>query len=117
MLTSLDQIANQNHLQLLKAMIPYLMPQKQKLFSVFAKFLELQNILSFYNRGEHCIRACDASSEPPGILAILNDIRNYCDEPEQEAIDQCICALSMMELYSSVLQEDPAAQFSESMEE
>lgn len=112
MLTLLDQIANQNHLQLLKAAIPYIQSNNQKMISVCVKVLELQNVLNFYNQNTRCVSACSASSEPPGLLEILTDIRNYCEEGEQEMIDQCIQIMSTMELYSVFMQtqEEPDTQ-------
>ena len=50
MLTALDQIANQNHLLLIKAAIPYIAPGSQKIFSILIKMVELQNVLKFYNQ-------------------------------------------------------------------
>lgn len=100
MLTALDQVANQNHLQLLKAIIPYVRPGNQKMLSICIKMMEMQNILHFFNQEKQCVSACSSDSDHPGILEILSDIRNYCEEGEQELLDQCIQILSTMELYS-----------------
>lgn len=111
MLTALDQVANQNHLQLLKALIPYVPPGNQKTLSVCIKMMEMQNVLRFFNQEKQCVSACSSSSGSPGILDILADVRNYCEEGEQEMIDQCIQMLSALELYSIFAQsqgENPA---------
>lgn len=100
MLTPLDQIANQNHLQLIKAILPYIQPQNQKLLSVMIKMLELQNILRFYKQNANCISACNTEAERPGMLDILTNIRNYCEGEEQGMIDQWIQIASAMEMYS-----------------
>ncbi|MCD7817786.1 MAG: hypothetical protein LUH07_01870 [Lachnospiraceae bacterium] len=109
MLTKLDQIANQNHLLLLKAIIPHLPANRQKSFSILIKMMEMQNILKFYNRNPGSIRACDTSDSKEtssGILDILADIRNYCDEEDQEMIDQALQTISMIELYSLLAQQE-----------
>lgn len=110
MLTPIDQVANQNHLQLMKAVIPYIQPQSQKLFSVMVKMLEMQNILRFYQHNRSCVSACSAPSGQMGILDILTDIRNYCEEDEQNMIDQWIQLASTLELYSVFAQsaEEPS---------
>lgn len=108
MLTALDQVANQNHLQLVKAVLPYVQPGSQRMLSVFIKMLELQNILRFYDRGDRCVSACSISGDSPGILEILSDIRNYCDGSEQEMIDQCLQLMAVMELYSVFSEQDGA---------
>lgn len=113
MLTALDQIANQNHLQLLKAAVPYINTSSQKMISLLIKILEMQNILRFYKHTGNCVHACSTGNEPPGIIDMLTDMRNYCDESEGEMIDQCLQILSALELYSIFAQSgaDPTALF------
>lgn len=100
MLTALDQVANQNHLQMIKALIPYLQPSAQESVSICIKMMELQNILHFYHQSSPVLQACSTSQGSPAMLDILTDIRNYCDKGEQEMIDQWIQLLSTIELYS-----------------
>ena len=113
MLTALDQIANQNHLQLLKATIPYIDSSSQKMVSLFIKVLEMQNILRFYEHTGNCVQACNTGADSPGMIDMLTDMRSYCDESEGEMIDQCIQLLSTLELYSIFAQSgaDPSALF------
>lgn len=105
MLTPIDQIASQNHLQLIKAAIPYLQTKQQKNISVLIKVMELQNILRFYNQNNRCISACAASDSPPGILDMLSEMRNYCEGSDQEMLDQWIQIAGAMELYSMFSQD------------
>ncbi len=109
MLTALDQVANQNHLQLIKAFLPYVQPSRQKIMSIFIKMMELQNILRFYDRGDCCVSAYGAPGETPEMLDILADIRNYCEPGEQGMIDQCIQLMTTLEFYSMFAEEDEDA--------
>ncbi len=104
MLTAIDQVANRNHLQLIKAAIPYLPPGNQRMFSVCVKMMELQNVAAFYDRSPQCVSACGSGTEQPGMVDILSDIRNYCEGEEQEMIDRCLQLLSTLELYSAMMQ-------------
>lgn len=104
MLTPIDKVANQNHLQLVKAMLPYIQPSSQKMLSVMIKMFELQNVLRFYQQSSTGICACNATSEPPGFLDILTDVRNYCEEEEGTLVDQLIQIASTLELYSIFMQ-------------
>jgi len=104
MFTPLDQVANGNHLQLVKAAISYLPRNNQKLLSILIKMIELQNILHFYDRGNTCVSACDTSAKTPSLLDMLTDIRSYCEGSEQEMLDQWIQIASAMELYSMFAQ-------------
>ncbi len=112
MLTALDQIANQNHLQLIKAAIPYIASGNQQMLSVLVKMMELQNIMNFYRNSNSSIQACSTMTEQPGMLDMLADIRNYCEGEEQSLIDQWIQIISAMELYSVFAQspENPDAE-------
>jgi hypothetical protein len=109
MLTALDQVANQNHLQLFKAIVPYLQPTQQKTFSLVIKMMEMQNVMQFFQRDQCVVSACSAASEETSMLDILNDIRSYCEENEQKMIDQWIQIISAMELYSIFAQSPPTA--------
>lgn len=100
MLTPLDQIANQNHLQLIKAALPYIQSSSQKTLSVMIKMMELQNILHFYNKSSAVIHACNTESERGGILDMLTEMRTYCEGEEQKLLDQWIQIASALELYS-----------------
>lgn len=104
MFTPLDQVANGNHLQLVKAAISYLPRNNQKMLSILIKMIELQNILHFYDRGNTCVSACDTLAKTPSLLDMLTDIRSYCEGSEQEMLDQWIQIASAMELYSMFAQ-------------
>lgn len=103
MMTMIDQVANQNHLQLIKAMLPYLPPANQKNLCYWIKMMELQNISAFYRSHTCCAQAISDSCSA-GPAEILSDVRNYCDEGEQAVIDQILQTLSMLELYSAMAQ-------------
>ena len=103
MMTMIDQVANQNHLQLIKAMLPYLPPANQKNLCYCIKMMELQNISAFY-RSHTCCAQSLGDSCSAGPAEILSDVRNYCDEGEQAVFDQILQTLSMLELYSAMAQ-------------
>lgn len=105
MLTAIDQIANQNHLQMIKAAVPYLHAREQKFIAIYAKLLELQNIMSFYSENESQISSCSVEQGSNNAADILNDIRNYCDPSEQEMIDHCLQLITAMELYTAMSQQ------------
>ncbi|MCD8104445.1 MAG: hypothetical protein LUF35_05460 [Lachnospiraceae bacterium] len=90
MLTRLDQIANQNHLQLVKALLPHLPTHSQKTFSILIKLMEIQNIMKYYT---------EQPEDSGDLLDILADLKEYCEGEEQEMIDQALQMISMIELY------------------
>lgn len=102
MLTPIDEIANQNHLQLIKAAVAFLPPQSQRSLSLLIKLLEFRNLSAFFQK-QGSLHACnvDSSASLPEMLA---EMRNYCDGPELELIDQLGQVCSLMELYSVMMQ-------------
>ncbi|MDD3795136.1 MAG: hypothetical protein PHE06_04045 [Lachnospiraceae bacterium] len=100
MLTAIDQIANQNHLQIFKAIIPYIPRQEQRFFSFYIKMMEVQNVTHFFDR--QTMQACSAGEGSPELSDILKDIRNYCDESESKIIDQITNMMTAMELFSAM---------------
>ena len=52
MLTPIDEIANQNHLQLIKAAVAFLPPPSQRSLSLLIKLLELRNLSAFFRNKE-----------------------------------------------------------------
>ena len=60
MLTAIDQIANRNHLQIIKATVPYLPEREQKMISCLVKVLELRNVVRFF-------------SHPPSVFAPVKE--------------------------------------------
>ncbi len=132
MQTELDRIANQNHLQLLKALIPHLPSSNRKRFSVLIKIMEVQNVIRFYNNPHADIRSnsaftsdtsenqsvkdsCEysdsaAEESPPDLLDILTDVRCYCEGEEQQMIDQALQMMSMIELFSVMAQSEASPE-------
>ncbi|MCD7884083.1 MAG: hypothetical protein LUI87_10355 [Lachnospiraceae bacterium] len=112
MLSRLDQIANQNHLQLVKALLPHLSMHNQQMLSVLIKFMELKNVMQYYSQLPHPLQtdntAPGQSGEGEDFLDILADVREHCEGKEQEMIDQALQMMSMIELYS-LFSEPPGA--------
>ena len=99
MLTPIDQIASQNHLQLMKAAVSYLPSGQQKLLAVLLKVMEIQNLLHYFNTSS-AIHACSSHPGQTGLLDILTDLKQYCSDSEQDMLEQWIQMFSMIELYS-----------------
>lgn len=100
MLTAIDQIANRNHLQVIKSVIPYLPPSEQRMIACYIKMLELNNVARFFRHQPCQLQSCATDRAPVHLPDMLNDIRNYCDENEQKMIDQMTNLITAMEMYS-----------------
>ncbi|MCI7812636.1 MAG: hypothetical protein SO016_07760 [Lachnospiraceae bacterium] len=99
--TAIDQIANEGHLTLLKAAIPYLRSDSQKSLAIYAKILELGNIVRFFAQPAPEMSICSESDENISVLDMLNDLRSFCDESEKEMMDFCIHMIQTVQNLSS----------------
>ena len=106
MLTAIDKIANQNHLQMLKAAIPYLPEHTQKMFCFCVKFMELQNIISYYSTPFRALHSCSMEKKSLNIAEVLNDIGNYCDKDEKKIVYQISNLMTTMELFSIMMENE-----------
>lgn len=98
-LTAIDRIADGGNLQMMKAAIPYLPPSMQKGLSLYAKVMELQNLISYYNQP---VRACCAESASADSEEILNDIRTYCNDSQRQSLDQALNLINTLKMYQEI---------------
>ncbi|MDO5422893.1 MAG: hypothetical protein Q4F41_04105 [Eubacteriales bacterium] len=103
-LTALDYIANGSHLAMLKALVPFLAPSIQRAFAVTIKFMELGNILSFYDNPPQ-MGACSLQAAGNSTADILQTIREYVSPAERESVDQCLNLMQTLEMFQE-LQKD-----------
>jgi hypothetical protein len=101
-MTALDAIATENHLQMIKAAIPYINLSEQKFVSVYVKYLELMNTVSFFKVSDkNDMKACSLSADSNSPLDMLTDIRDYCNDDEKDSIDVFINILNGYQLYQT----------------
>lgn len=95
-LTAVDRIADGNGLQMIKAAIPYLPSRIQKTFSLYVKFLEINNVLSYYNNH---VSTCSMASEQAAPDEILTELRNYGTEEQRQSMDQALNLIHTLKMY------------------
>lgn len=95
-LTAVDRIADGNGLQMMKAAIPYLPLPMQRAFSLYAKCMEIQNVISYYHNP---VSACSTSSSASSFDEILEDLRNYGTETQRQSMDQLLNLLHTVKMY------------------
>lgn len=98
-LTAVDRIADGGNLQMMKAAIPYLPPAIQKGMSFYAKLLEIQNLMSYYNQP---VRACSADTSSADSEEILNDLRTYCNDSQRQSLDQALNLINTLKMYQEI---------------
>lgn len=89
----LDSLIGDNHLQMMKAALPYMNVPQQRLISFFVKFNELRRTIDLFEEGEVaamgiCSLGEEERSDSP--INMLNTIKPFADPSEQDFIDLMI---------------------------
>ncbi len=103
-MTPLDRIISSRQLQMLKLMIPYTPPSSQRMLAIYAKFLELQHTISFFQSFHKDIRTQAFQKTLSSPLDIFDELRPYMPENERNSIDSILNVLNMMEMVSAMEQ-------------
>lgn len=93
-----DEQLQSKELQILKTSIPYLQEPQQKNLAIFAKILELQKTIHFFENDSSSLNICSMENPEENVVNMLNDIRPYCNEKEAENLDSFI---NMFQLFSA----------------
>ncbi|MCI8280580.1 MAG: hypothetical protein HFI76_02505 [Lachnospiraceae bacterium] len=101
--TTFDSLVQDRQLQMLKAAIPYINNANQKTMAFLIKFMELQRTVSIFNNPGASMQICSVSEdEEPLPLQMLNALREFCTEREQETIDMLTNYVQMFSAYETL---------------
>lgn len=104
-MTELDYLTAAPHLQMIKAALPYINIQEQRFFSLLVKIGELERTINLFERKEEgelgiCSLEGDAPASP---VDMLNAMKPFGTEAEQDFIDLIINFLQGSQLYQSYM--------------
>lgn len=100
--TSFDDMTRTRELQMLKTALPYMREEQKKQFAILIKYMELQNTIQVFSQEDKVMAMCSAGEKGNNTLALLNDLRQFFAEKDQESIDTLINMFSMMETCESI---------------
>lgn len=101
-LTPFDNMTQTRQLQMLKTIIPYMKGEQKKQFAILIKYMELQNTAQVFSQEDKVLSMCSVNEDGNQMLALLNDLRQFCTEKEQETLDMMVNMFSMMETYETI---------------
>ncbi|MGN0142127.1 MAG: hypothetical protein ACI4AD_07855 [Roseburia sp.] len=101
-LTPFDNMTCTRQLQMLKTMVPYMKGEQKKQFAILIKYMELQNTIQIFSQEDKVMSMCSVEPEGNTTLAMLNELRRFCTEKEQETLDMIYNMFSMMETYETI---------------
>lgn len=88
-MTPFDKYISNHSLQMLKLIIPFLPPHKQRMFAVYIKFLELRHTLSSFHSMHQNIHCTED---------LLDSFKPYMSSSDAESVDQMLSMMSMMNM-------------------
>ncbi|MBO5070452.1 MAG: hypothetical protein J6C37_08835 [Roseburia sp.] len=100
--TSFDDMTRTRNIQMLKTIIPYMQEAQKKQFAILIKYMELENTIQVFSQEDKVMAMCSAGDKGNNTLSLLNDLRQFFNEKDQESLDMLINMLSMMETYESI---------------
>lgn len=100
--TPFDYMTQSRELQMLKTVLPYMKESQKKQFAILIKYMELQNTIQVFSQEDKVLSMCSVDENSNPMLAMLNDLRQFCTEKEQETLDTLANMLSMLETYETI---------------
>ncbi|HIR93434.1 MAG TPA: hypothetical protein IAB98_08470 [Candidatus Egerieimonas intestinavium] len=100
-MTPLDRMVTPDQLQMMKAAIPFLPPQGQRLLSAYAKFTELSNTLQLFAGARPEMHAMAAPVPSPSMSELVQALRPYAPPDFQESLDSLIQTASAVSMFQA----------------
>lgn len=96
MITPFDEATSSKELQMLKTILPYVPIAKQKQLVIIIEMLQMQSTLNYIDSTNNLLTAQDLTDESDNRVAMLSAIKKFCNQKDQETIDNLISILSLM---------------------
>lgn len=99
-MTPLDCIVSDDHMQMLKTILPYLPPAQAKLLAILTKWQELTRVLEMYPDQTDTLQAMSMSLKPPDETQLLDELKLYGGKKGKQLADGITQMLDMFQLIS-----------------
>lgn len=101
-LTPFDNMTQTREIQMLKTVLPYMKGEQKKQFAILIKYMELQNTIQVFSQEDKVLSMCSVDENENSMIAMLNDLRQFCTEKEKETLDMLTNMFSMLETYETI---------------
>lgn len=99
-IAAFDTLYTNNHIQILKLLLPCLPKDKQYFGAIFIKYLELQYVIHY---GKQLAQgSCYNSDQKPDYAKLCHDILPYCTEKEAHIVNSIQNMLQTFETFKSM---------------
>lgn len=100
--TAFDEKIESRDLKILKTALPYMKGARQKEIITLIKSMELKKSLDLINSDDTSLSIMSTDNPMENTLNMLGDIRQFCNEREQEHIDLLLNVFSMFSTYETI---------------
>ena len=76
--------------------------EQKKQFAILIKYMELQNTIQVFSQEDKVLSMCSVDENENSMIAMLNDLRQFCTEKEKETLDMLTNMFSMLETYETI---------------
>lgn len=99
--SALDKAITTNNILMLKTMIPYVSGDKQKFISVYVKYLELMNTISYFGSNKIPYSTTDETPAHLDLFDLLSEIKPFLSRRDQDLVDSFANMAQVMKMYDS----------------
>lgn len=101
-IAAFDTLFSNNHIQMLKIMLPYLDQQIGKHMTIYIKFLELQYTINLFNSHSYFPNGYESRDTSYNFSGLCSQLLPFCDEQEKTRIKQLQSLFQSLEMYKEM---------------
>lgn len=106
-----DTLYTNNHMKILKLLLPYVDPKHQKLLTLYIKWQEFVFTMEFFDQYSACICSSDFSNkQSPDIKRIIPLVLPYCTDKEKQLLSQFNQIQNMKDMMDGIKEYFPIIQ-------
>ncbi len=97
--TPYDEAIQTRELQMLKTIVPYIGNAQKKQLAALIQYLEYRTVMSVLDESDNQLSACSIPEGGSRTSTLLGELKQYCTKSEQEAIDNLLNLLCIVDNY------------------
>lgn len=98
-MTTLDQMVNDDSIQMMKAVIPYVSVNERKTLSLMAKFMELRRTMVMFDHMQTDMMMMSSEEAAATPEEMLRDIQQYTRGSLHDSIDNMLNMLQTVQIF------------------
>lgn len=102
-ISAFDTLFSNNHIQMLKVLLPYMDNQFQKYLAIYIKFQELQVALNFLRQRPYPLCGCMIHPDDTDPAQVVKRLLPLCNKKEKEQLNHLLQMLQSMSQYQEML--------------